>query len=319
MRPERAWQRPAERQRGPRWVLGAGALLLAGLAAFSYRVDRDRLQSFRARALEAGFVEGDPVLTDLAREADPHRAALLLARAILARDLEPESQGARGAHLQQARELGLEALAAHPAAWQAPMIFGAATYLEWSIGQDGRLYREADRWQQPLLSSLSLSPGRNEPTQFLASAYLELWPALSEQRREEARHLVGRALEDPRHFPRLMEPWLERAADRQEAFSLIPKSGEAWRLLARHYADRGQWRAYVEAYDQGFEVKKELARRSLQEAARRQSGRDLRGARHLFLTAAMEAPLCREMDPLVEEALSQAPSGPFNPHYAAAL
>ncbi len=318
MEPERSTAFPSQ-HRSLRWAGAGCALILTGLAMASYVGERRRLDDFRAQAIAAGFAEDAVLLGDLARKTDSHRAALQVARAILARDLTPNPPVPRGAQLERARDLGREALAAHPAAWQAPMIFGAATYLEWSITRDGRLFRQAERWQTPLLRSLDLGPGRTEPTQFLASAYLELWPALSADRRREARRLVGRAMADPKHFGRLLEPWLERAEDRQDAFDLIPEDTQAWDAVARYFLEQREWPAFVEARDRGFEVQKATARGLLEEAEVHLAGRDLRGARHLFLSAAMVAPQSLDMDPLIDEALAKAPAGPFNPHYAAGL
>lgn len=311
--------RPEHRHRAARALAAAGALALAALATHGYFAEQRRIVELRGEAVAAGFAEDETLLRDISRESDADRASLRLARAIVARDLAPEPDVPRGSRLEQARALGREALAAHPAAWQAPMILGAATYLEWSIARDGRLYRQAEAWQDPLQRSLELSSGRSEPAQFLASAYLELWPALSPERRRQARHLVRRAMESPEHFGRLLEPWLSRAEDRQDAFELIPQDPQAWRQVTRHYADRGQWKAYAEASGHGFEAEKALARRFFDDASERLAGRDLRAARHLFFSSAMVAPAGREMDPLVDEALARAPAGPYNPHYTAGL
>ena len=99
---------------------------------------------------------------------------------------------------------------------------GAATYLGWSQARDPRLFTAYRQWEAPLETALRLAPAKREPARFLAAAYLEIWPALSPRKREIARGLLAEVFRDPDDLDRLIDPWLDTAADRSEAFAVLP-------------------------------------------------------------------------------------------------
>lgn len=297
-------------------------MALAALTVFDLSAYRQKRGELLVLAEQGGIGWSSRLLESLEREPDAVHARLRLARALVAESLTPPgaeregSEGSRDTALPLARDLARESLLRRPAAWEGSMILGAATYLEWSFQRDGRLFRQPDAWQQPLLHSLETAPGQAEPTFFLASAYLELWPALSAEKRQLAKDLVGRAMTAPPRFERLLEPWLDRAADREEAFGPIPDTAFAWEKVGRHFAGTKDWAGFLAAHDRGREARRREAEAAMAEAERRLAGGDLRGARHLFLTAAIQLKPERASAPLVARALERAPAGGFNPHYS---
>jgi hypothetical protein len=295
---------------------------LVALAILPIRQYRDfsrRQAETLALADSLDFSWEDALLLQLRREQDSELARLQVARALIGDILDLEGPPAEGARLELARDLGLEAVSKRPASWEGPLLLGAAVYLQRSLDRDPRLYREPAQWQDPLLRSLALAPGQREPTLFLAAAYLEVWPALSPAKKDLGRQLVQQAMKDPRSFDRLLAPWIERAKTREELFAAIPPRSTAWRSLETYYDGEGNWRAYLEAHERTREARQEEAQRALEEARERLIGGDLKGARHLFLTAALAANPGPESESLVREALSKAPAGGFNPHYASGL
>ncbi len=310
---------PPRRHRAGRSALAFLALALATYSGLQFQTFRQQRQDIVALAHSTGMTGTSLLLTDLEGAWDAEDARMRLARAIVAQALDPDTTAPRDRNLRLAATLGKEVRQQRPANWQAPMIEGAATYLDWSLNRDDRLFRSPESWQQPLLASLELAPSRVEPTRFLASAYLELWPALSPEKRQLARGLLRRAMEEASHFRRLLKPWLSRAATQEEAFSVVPDQPEAWRHLGREYAGRHDWAAFLETRERLWGSLRNQTFSSMEQAEVHLAGKDLRGARHLFLTAAAVAPLANDMDPVVNRALSLSPSGPFSAHYAAGL
>lgn len=308
-----------------RFGLAALALILAVLAATSYLDDdaeRDRLAALAEERLSGSRrVEHT---TRIERLGDPDRGRLLLARALIAQKLEPnhaldDDGSGDESDLEMVRRLAAEASSAIPVAWEAPMLDGAATYLEWAEARDDRLVLEADRWQRPLLASLELAPGQSEPNRFLAAAYLELWPLLAPERRSEALLAVRRALEDQRTFERLIEPWLERAGSRERAFRLLPDRPWAYAKLRALYAEEGDWRAWREAHREYLRALHAELDDDLKEAAERMRGGDPRAARRLYVQIAHRAPATREGHALLDRALLDSPPSVANRIYVAGL
>ena len=209
--------------------IGLAAASVAQLV--SYRADRRSLEEL---ARKTGALAQDPgLLAAIAREPDPWRARLRLARTLLASaTAEPQPEpDVLVRRLEAARVLAASVSRARPASWEAAMTRGAATYLEWSRLRDRRLLSRPEEWEGPLLRSLELAPGRPEPARFLAAAYLDLWPALSRGKQESARRLLARALSHQATFGALIRPWLRTAGSYQEAFSAMPAAPWAWERL----------------------------------------------------------------------------------------
>ncbi|MDY7092281.1 MAG: hypothetical protein SX243_04830 [Acidobacteriota bacterium] len=300
-------------------LVGAGLAVLAVLAYL-----RDERQEERwieiARERLTGSLRLEQI-ERLQREPDPDRGGLSLARALVVEALEaptnPPPVARDGAprgdiensesDLALARRLTGEARAALPAAWEGPMLDGAATYLEWSQTRDPRLVLEAERWQQPLYRSLELAPGESEPNRFLAAAYLELWPVLSEERRSDARQALRQAFEDEATFRRLVRPWLERADSRSMAFRLIPRRPWAWDQLRTIYAEEQDWRNWRRAHEEWRQALLAELDDDLQEADERLRGGDPRSARQLYFQIVHRAPATPEGDALSNSALLHCP------------
>lgn len=303
----------------PSRPLAVLALLLMVAAGASYTADRSgrrHLEELAATAVPAS--NRAEVLARIEREPDPLRGRLILARALVSEAMGPGAAG-REIDLELARRLAGETEKALPGAWEAPMLRGAATYLEWSRDRDDRLILEADSWQQPLLDSLALAPGESEPNRFLAAAYLELWPALAPERRRQARATVRRALADPDTFYRLVRPWLDRASNRRVAFAAIPDAPFAWQEVSDIYAQRKDWRAWGLAHQEWTRALLTSLQNDLEEANQRLRGGDVASARELYVKIAFGAPATPAGTTLIEEALSRCPPTVANRIYLAGL
>jgi hypothetical protein len=273
-------------------------------------------------AVEAGLHRNQPrVLEGIFREPDPIHARLRVARAIVSDILDPNTEDLPNLQerLELARRLALEAQREVPAAWEPPMILGAATYLEWSGLEDERLVREYTAWETPLRRSLELAPAHREPTLFLATAYLELWPILSAEKQDQAAALVRRAMLDPSGLRILLKPWLDRTVNRQTAFAVIPPHPDAWRRVMNHYAEERRWNAYLEARQRHRGALEEAVGKSLAEAEARQRGGDPGGAREAFLRAADLAPAESAFDATLDGIFQQCPPGTTPSRYLEGL
>src|SRR4029077_11535287 len=207
-------------------ALTAVALGLATLA------EHRALEAARSAAedwLERAGVTRD--VSALSREADPDGVRLRAARAVLAAELDPAprrrsspAQAARdpAARMADDARAGREALARRPASWEAALVAGAATYLDWAQARDPRLFTAYRQWEAPLGAALRLAPAKREPARFLAAAYLEIWPVLSPRKREVARGLLTEIFREPDDLARLLDPRLDTEADQREALRRSP-------------------------------------------------------------------------------------------------
>ena len=239
----------------------------ARLAAAAVALALALVPIVRQRALAARQVQmtawlagsGVPPPREIEHEPDPSRVDLRAARASLAAELDPARrsdlppaeearQRAEGsARLATTARLAGGALAERPAAWEAAMVMGAATYLSWSQARDLRLFTAAPAWERPLETAIALAPGRDEAARLLAGAYLELWPVLSPAKRDRERRLLASVFSNPPAFASLIGPWLATAATREEAFAPVPRTPEAWAKLQQIYALQADWQGYCEA------------------------------------------------------------------------
>lgn len=257
----------------------------------------------------------------LQREDETPRMRLLVARSLLATELDPELRqatllrdpgedlAARLRRLELARELAADAFAERPSAWRAPAVLGAATFLERSLTRDRRLLTEAADWQDPLLHARELAPAAPEPSTFLVLAYLETWPYLSPEKRQLARELLQQSFADRRSFGLLLDHWLRVAESREEALAAIPDEPFAWEHLRRLAAAQRDWASYSEAQRRWEEAMERSLHLRLQEAQARRSGGEIRQARDLYLGAAVGAPPSRRFLPVLRRALQEAPPG----------
>jgi hypothetical protein len=299
----------------PASVLAAVLVGAAAAAIVSVATTFAELRSERAELLttaRALGVDAPAVVAGLRRTEDPERQRARLARVLVVRALStPEAgPGFRPERLAAARELGRRALARRPASWEAATALGTATFLQWLDARDPRLLQEYGTWEEPLLLARRLAPHRDEPVRYLATAYLELWPFLSGEKRELARELLARAFEHQRTFDRLVEPWLRIAGDDPDLLSVLPREPRVWRRLREIYGRRGEWRSVCVAWEEERRLLHlELARR-LSEAERLLDGGELLQARQLFFSVLTDAPRERRFVPYAERALRLAPHGP---------
>ncbi len=313
-------------------------LALAGIGLSLVTVVQDRaLRNAREesyRWLERAGVTRDA--SALGREPDPERVRLRAARAVLAAELDPgRHQGVEpgraaresAERMQEAARQAREILARRPASWEASMVLGAATYLGWAQSRDPRLFQRYREWEAPLEAALRLAPARREPTRFLAAAYLEVWPALSPAKRRTAHGLLAEVFRDPEDLGRLIGPWLDTAADRREAFSVLPDDPAAWEKVSQTYIQRGDLDGFAAARERQEETLLSRLHRDLLAADRLRARGDVGEARSLYLSVATRArPEARYLG-LLEQALERCPPGPvrgdtaelLEPHLARAL
>ncbi len=311
-------------------LVAAAALAAATLAAESSRRGDSAAVVDALGAAPLPAPQRERLAVWAVRQDDPVETRLGIARYLVNRVLAPEAEGliadpgaADPAALGLAHRLAAEAFARRPAAWRAPALMGAALYLQRSLAGDTRVVTEGSAWDRPLQRARELAPAADEPVRFQAIAYLEIWQALPAAKREEARELLRRAFLDPSTFARLIGPWLAIADDAGEpldsALSVVPDRPAAWGRLQRVFAERGDWRRYLEAREQWRRTLDLDLDRRLAEAAelrRRGAAYDARGD---YLRVIAQAPLERRFAPLVERALAEAPPGAAQPNLAAPL
>jgi hypothetical protein len=280
---------------------------------------RERALAARQQEMVAWLTGGGvPVPRTLQYEPDTGRVELRAARASLGAELDParrsepsfeggeRQRAASVSRLAEAARLAGRVLAERPAAWDAAMVLGAATYLSWSQAHDGRLFTAAPAWERPLEIAIALAPGHDEPVRLLATAYLEIWPALSPAKRQRERQLLAGVFRDPQVFERLIGPWLAAASSREEAFAVVPPVPEVWSKLQQIYAEQADWPGYCAARERwDLTLHAALARRLAAAELRRAAG----DAREQFLAVATETRPGRRYRDLLARALEDCPPG----------
>ena len=312
-------------------ALAAAGLLLVAAAVAAWTADRRErrdllaLHAAHSPPLPAGIAErlrGDP---------DLDRGRIALARGLVAYELEharrdPQA-AAEGAGLAEglerlrlARTLAADVLRRRPASWQGAMLLGTGNYLARALADDPELIRSWQEWDYPLSLARDLAPGLDEPHRFSVLAYLELWPVLSEAKRELTRSLVRRALADWRTFGHIVELWIGIAETPAEVLAEAPDETYAWEHLAAVYVRRGDWPTAIQAIGRLDEVREaELAAR-LDQAAELGAGGFTERSRREFHDAVRLAPRpSRRFLPVLRRALAEAPPGPAGEAHAAAF
>jgi hypothetical protein len=307
-------------------IAAAAALAAATLAAeASRRADRAAVVAELERA-PLPPARRERLASWAAQQDDPVRIRVEIARYLVNLVLAPVPEGEempQPGSLGLAHRLAAEAYSRRPAAWRAPALMGAALYLGRSLAGDRRLVTEGSAWDRPLAVARGLAPAAVEPVRFQAIAYLEIWPSLPPEKRQEARGLLRRVLRDPATFGRLIGPWLAIAEEAgeplDEALAVVPDQPAAWRHLQRTFAERGDWRSFAAARERWRRALALGLERRLEEAARRQRRGDALGARGEYLRVITDAPMERRFAPLVERALLEAPAGAALPSLAPPL
>ena len=313
-----------------RLAAGAVTALAFALAAATIGAESGRRAERRAVLAELAALSADGALDAAARERlsataervhQPAALRLALARRLVDQAVAGAGDDSQAAarRLDLARRYAADAFFDRPAAWRAPMLLGAATYLARTLRRERELVTASAEWDAPLAWSRELAPASLEPARFTVLAYLELWPALSPEKRETAAALLRVTLDNRRFFDRLIEPWLAVADDRDTAFAALPDRAWIWRQLGERYAKRGDWRTYVEVRQRWRgALGRELDAR-LDEAAALARRGDGWEARQDCLQVIADAPLDAVFLPQVERALAEAPAGPPLPSQAALL
>jgi hypothetical protein len=304
------------------WLWRAGLALAALALALAVGAEFQGLEAAREEGF--GWLQRARVNLDAAaidRESEPDRVRLRAARALIAAELDPaRGQGLPPAQaaaqaaqrMAETAEVGREVLARRPGSWEAAQALGAATFLGWAQGHDPQLFTAYRRWEAPLEAALRLAPSSREPALLLAAAYLEVWPALSPRKRAVARGLLTRVFENPDERGKLLEPWLDRATDRQEAFSTLPDDPAAWEQAAGILARHSDWPGYDAARRRGDEALLSTLNRDLLRADRLRSDGALEEARTLYLGVAQRARPEARFQELLERALERCPPGPVD-------
>ena len=290
-------------------------------AATSYRDwarNRDRLL---AELEQAGVVSAE-VFERIEHEPVTHHAQLAAARALVFQMLEAppiktlpadEQAAARARRLGQlarAHTLSRAALALQPNSWEASMLQGASTYLTWSLVRDRRLFTRADAWQEPLIKAWREAPSQGEPRRILGTAYLELWPVLSPQKKRFASTLLRDTFaEDPSAFERMGPSWLDTVEDVDRALAIVPDAPRAWAVAARFFAAKRRWRRYRQAYLSGFDSLQRALESRLAEGEERLALGDIYHSRTRFARVIGDAPPDRRFVPIVDHALAVYPAG----------
>ncbi len=271
-------------------VLSAVALAAGGYTVAAHLHWRSELGRLETLARETGILDRRPdLLAQLEHEADPTRAALRLARALLADELDqtwieslPETdrdaERVRGlARLDAAFELGEAVLAERPASWEALMVVGGSNYLRFSRRRDPSL-RQDELWLGPLQAAHELAPTQNEPLRLLAATYLGRWSVLSTEERAQASEILKEAFVDPVSFDLLATSWLRVAPSLAQALSLVPDRPAQWSLLSRYFRRIGDWERHSMATDRYEGALRMLIEERLTEARMRHRGGDARVA-----------------------------------------
>ena len=298
------------------------ALVVAGGAIYSYLNWRHDLETLVTVARETGLAERMPgLIAGMRHDADSDRAALRLARAILAEQLDqswlqeltPDARAAarqRGLEqLDLAYELGAKSLVSRPTAWEAHLVLGGSDYLRLSRRRDPRLATDRDGWFGHLESAHRLAPTQPEPLRFLAATYLGDWSILAEGERTEAIVVIADAFEDPRSLDLLAASWLRVAPSLSQALAIVPDQPAAWDKLGRYFARRGDWQRYCQMRQRKTLALRRFLGERITDAVRRLRGGDRHHGVQFLLWVVTNADPDREQLEIIERTLAALPAG----------
>lgn len=292
-------------------AIAAAALLLAGWVAWQAAALSAVRRQLEGRLAAAG-IEEPQSLARLRSEPTAERARLAAARLIVHRVISAtEAERPKAAALlPEARQLAGQVLRERPGDWQASMLLGTATYLEQSLAQDRRLFTESAAWEKPLRHAIELAPSRHEPKRLLATAYLEIWYALSPAKKEIAREVLRQVFAgDQRAYRALLPAFIAATPDTKEIFEVIPAEPEAWSDLERIYGERRAFGALAAAHEKRLTALEARLKARTDEAAERIRLGDFFRSRSLLLKNVTEAPPSLRFAPLVARALELYPPG----------
>lgn len=304
--------------RPPRMAATLAGRLLAGLALvlalvvlwqlFAAGRERRRLEQYLA---QAGIHEPES-LTRLRSESTVAGARITTARLVVHRVISATEaeRPAAASLLPVAKELAAEVLRTQPGDWQAAMLLGTATYLDWSLARDRRLFTEAAAWEKPLRRAIELAPSHLEPKRLLATAYLEVWYALSPAKKTLARDVLREVFQaDQRAYRALLPAFVAVTPDFEEIFAVIPSEPNAWLDLERIYGERRAFGALAAARERRLTALEKRIEERYAEAAERIRLGDFFRSRSLLLKNVAEAPPSARFAPHVARALELYPPG----------
>ncbi len=302
------------------------ALALATVSLFSYNSwsrSRERLTDL-LEALGTGAREPG-VLIDVRREPDILRARLMVARALLADELDrrwlaelPAEQRDQAEALSRqklavARSMAVEALERRPASWQARMILAGATYLIESRRGDPRRWSNRASWEAPLISAMQRAPSQAEPARILGAAYLNEWSLMTPEEKQFAVEVLRKAFQDRSTLEQLLAAWLGRADSLEQAFELIPADTISWKRVENHFIARNDWQRVCQARLRGRAILTDYFDDLLDQAATRLAGGDLRVARYHCVQVLESVPVGPEHARTLIRTLETLPPGPIPP------
>lgn len=309
-------------------LLTLAAVLVTATAAGVYREQSRQRVELLQILKESGLEDRAPRLSSLVRSDPDVRAAQeRVALALVADLLDPSTRSdaatpfeleqrleAQIDRLEVAERLARTVLATRPTSWRSSTVIGAAIYLRRSLRRDEQLLRSYQDWEEPLLRARRIAPARAEPARFLTMAYLELWPVLSEEKRELTRSLLAPSLTDRTTYLATIEPWLQVAGDDLDAIERLPQN--AWLLndVTGRLVRRGRLALALESQRRwriALEREAEAALGRAQAASER--GDHTRAAKVTVATL-VGLPAQLQWLPLAERLLSAVPSGQLRGH-----
>jgi hypothetical protein len=267
------------------------------------------------------------VATDVRREPDAMQARLLVARALLADELDRRwLADLKGTELESAKALSIrklelaesearEILAAQPASWQARMILAGSTYLKMSRSGDPRRWQKRSQWETPLRDAMAMATSQVEPRRILAAAYLNDWSLMTASERESTRDVLRVAFRDRTTLEQLLPTWLRRAPSLDQALDLMPADGSSWQHVERQFRLRHDWERVCEARTRSLAVLPDHLENILVEAEVRLAGGDQRRARSLALRALVDTPVGSVHAETLKRLLRTLPAGPIPTGY----
>jgi hypothetical protein len=308
-----------------RIVLVVVAVVMVGLSIEHFFVRRGEDREVLSLIQSTGLDRRQPDLAyAITYDPDPVRAELAVARALLAESFDmsgfsrlPQREAIEAAaripeRLELARELAAQAWKKRPAAWQAPMIIGGATYRLWWIRGDPRLYSERGAWERPLREAVALAPHEDEPGRILAVAYVEIWPTLSPDEQQHLRSVLQSAFRDQRTFDLVAPTWFTVAADVSDAMSVVPDTVEAWTTVESVLRRRGDWADYAAVAARRSAALSRSLGEELEEILVRLRGGDYDSARAIGLSLIASTPPDTRWAETVERVIELLPPGPLD-------
>ncbi len=158
---------------------------------------------------------------------------------VRSRDREPgPGSPASAERLLATRELAREALREEPASWRRRCSLAPPSVSSAAARDPRGSHSLAKDWERPLVVAGEFAPPELQPRRLLAAAYLEVWPALTAEKRAKVELLLREAFLEPQTFERLFAPWVEIAGSSSSARrrSCRPGRSTYQRLAATAFA-----------------------------------------------------------------------------------